>query len=384
MKRYFLAMTMLAFGAAGVVWIAIKERAAAIAAKPAATAIPEPSARGGGAMDIEAPASASATTTTTAIAMTTATAMATATAESPVGDAGEVAAVNAPAPGSGQSFPPLAADAGWSVVRWGMSAAEVEAALKGAGVIVTNATDTKTEAKRLRAKSGPWDVTIDFGARSPSQIVVTGANLSKEGAQASVAKTKERAPATKTIDRTERHWKKDAAVATLVTHADGTTATLREEHVRETAPGGAIGFASLRWGMSTQEVVGQLTARGYAAHVAKAPTTGLDLCSLPKAPPECAKKTHAETVPFTKGDVEGVASFNQFGLRQIEISGPTVDGGAARAKELESSLGKPASIEASTKTEHVDHARLTSIEIEVTERQPGGGLTVVETYRPKK
>jgi hypothetical protein len=197
--------------------------------------------------------------------------------------------------------------------------------------------------------------------------VVSASNLSKEGAEAAVAKTKERAPATKTIDHAERRWKKDVgASATLITDVDGATAAMREEHVRERAPGGALGFASLRWGMSTQEVVGLLTAGGYVARVAKGPAT-----------------SPTETVPFSKGDVEGTASFNKFGLRQVEISGPAVDGGAARAKELESALGKPASVEVSTKTRHVDHARMTSIDVEVTDKQPGGGFTVVETYRPK-
>jgi hypothetical protein len=371
MKRYFLAMAILAAGAAGVVWIAIKERAAATratAAKPATTAIAESSVTDSAARDIKAPVSASATPTPMDI---------------PPVDGGPTADANAATPDGGQSFPPLAAYAAWSVVRWGMKAAEVDVALRQAGVTVLDATDPKTEVKRLRAKSGPWDVTIDFTANSPSEIVVTASNLSKEEAHAAVAKAKERAPATKTIDRAERHWKKEGgAVATLVTRIDGATGTMREEHVRETAPGGALGFAGLRWGMSTQEVVGVLTARGYVARVVKASPTGLDPCAVPQPALDCAKKSHVETVPFSKGDVEGTASFNQFGLRQVEISGPAVDGGAARAKELESSLGKPASVEVSTKTQHVDHGRMTSIEVEVTERRPGG-FTVIETYRPK-
>jgi hypothetical protein len=187
------------------------------------------------------------------------------------------------------------------------------------------------------------------------------------GAVTAVAKRTARAPATKPIDPAARRCKKAAgASATLITAVAGATATLRYAHGRARAPGGAIGFASLRWGMSTQEVVGLLTAGGYVARVAKGPAT-----------------SPTETVPFSKGDVEGTASFNKFGLRQVEISGPAVDGGAARAKELESALGKPASVEVSTKTRHVDHARMTSIDVEVTDKQPGGGFTVVETYRPK-
>jgi len=116
--------------------------------------------------------------------------------------------------------------------------------------------------------------------------------------------------------------------------------------------------------MSTQEVVGQLTAAKYVARVVK------------------ASAGHGETVSFTKGDAEGIASFNQFGLRQLEISGPTADTGAARVKELETALGKEASLEVSTKTEHVDQSRMTSIDVEVTEGRAGGGFTVVETYRP--
>jgi hypothetical protein len=369
MKRYYLGVMMLALGAAGLVWVAIKQRPAATAA----VAEPPASASSGGAP-----------TTTTPAASALPTPASAPTEDVQIGDAGHLAVVDPVAEG-GQTFPPLAADAAWSVVRWTMSAADVELALRDVGVIVADATDTKTGAKRLRAKSGPWDATIDFGAKSVDQIVVTATNLSKEAAYAVIAKMKERAPATKTIDRTERRWKKEGgAVASLVTYVDGTTATVREEHVRESSPGGAIGFAGLRWGMSTQEVVGQLMAAGYVVRVVKASATDLASCSVPNPPPDCAKKSHAETVPFNKGEVEGMASLNQFGLRQVGISGMTADSGVARAKELESSLGKAASVEASTKTQHVDHARMTSIDVEVTEKQPGGGFTVFETYRPKK
>jgi hypothetical protein len=265
------------------------------------------------------------------------------------------------------SFPALAPYAAWSLVRWDMPLAEVEAALRKEGATIVEANDAKNGPKRLRATSGAWAVTIDFGASGPDEIVVTSANLSKEAADALVAKMNDRAPATKTVEHDERRWKKDTGeLATLVVHVEGATATMREEHARERSPGGAVGFAGLRWGMSTQEVIGQLTARGYGAYVAK---TG---------------DSHAATVPFTKGDTEGTASFNQFGLRHVELSGPTTDGGAARAKELESALGKASSVEASRKTEHVDHARMTSIEIEARAPQPGGGFTVSERYRRKR
>ena len=172
--------------------------------------------------------------------------------------------------------------------------------------------------------------------------------------------------ATSTVEHTERRWKKDGgASATLTTDVDGANATMREEHIRERSPGGWIGFASLRWGMSTQEVVGLLTARGYAARAVKALATG------------------PETVQLSASGIEGVASFNQFGLRHLELSGPTTDGAAARAKEIEATLGKPASVESSIKTRHADHARMTAIDVEVAEKQPANELTVTETYRPK-
>src|SRR5579864_4761397 len=126
MRRHYLGVMMLALGAAGIVWIAIKQR-------PAATA---------------------------ALATKTTAASASPTEAVRIGDAG-------------QTFPPLAADAAWSVVRWSMSAADVEVALKEAGSVVADATDAKTGTKRLRAKSGPWEATIGFGAKSAEQIVVT-------------------------------------------------------------------------------------------------------------------------------------------------------------------------------------------------------------------
>jgi hypothetical protein len=337
MRRHYLGVMMLGLGAAGMMWIAIKQRpaATAVVAKPLASANASSGA-------LATPTAASALPTPPSAP----------TEAIQIGDAG-------------QTFPPLAADAAWSVVRWSMSAADVEVALREAGVVVVDATDTKTGKKRLRATRGSWDATIDFGAKSVDQIVVTATNLSKEGARAVVAQTSERAPATKTIERSERRWKIDGgAVASLVTSGDATKATVREEHVRERSPGGAIGFADLRWGMSTQEVYGHLRAAGYVARVETA--------------------SDVETVPFNQGDVEGTASFNQFGLRRVQLSGPTVDNGSARAKELESSLGIAPSLEVSTKTQHVDDARMTSIDVEVTEIEPGGGFTVVETYRPKK
>lgn len=356
MTRYLLAAMMLALCAGGVVWIAVREQSAAKRAKPekptavATATTPEPSA---------------STSTSTS-----ANANAVPAADAEIADAAPAAAVDASvdasASASGQRFPALAPYAAWSVVRWGMSVSEVESVLRDGGVVVVEATDTKNAAKRVRAKGGTWDVTIDFGASGPSQIIVTATKLSREAAQAAVAKVKERAPATSTIEHTERHWKKDGgASATLTTDVDGTNATMREEHVRERSPGGWIGFASLRWGMSTQEVVGLLTARGYGARAVKALATG------------------PETVQFSASGVEGVASFNQFGLRHVELSGPTTDAGAARAKELEASLGKPTSVDASTKTRHADHARMTSIDVEVLEKQPANELTVTETYRPK-
>lgn len=310
---------MLALGAAGIVWVAIKQR-------PAATA---------------------------AVAALPASASALPTEATPIGDSGQ------PVTADARTLPPPASDAAWSVVRWSMSAADVEVALKAGGAVVTDATDPKTGTKRLRAKSGPWEATIDFGANGAQQIVVTTTGSSKEAAHAVVATMNARAPATKTIERTERRWKGDGGgFASLVTSVDDATATLREEHVRESAPGGELGFAALRWGMSTQEVFGHLRPAGYAAHLVN------------------------ETVQFDKDGVQGTASFNQFGLRRVVLSGPTLDGGAARAKELETALGEPASLEVSTKTQHVDQARMTSIDVEVTERPAGGGLTVVETYRP--
>jgi len=327
MKRSLFAVVVLALGAGGVVWIAVKQRPAPARARPTA--------------DIAVPASG--------VVSASASASSSASAK--------------PAADSGQSFPPLAPNAAWSVVRWDMSAAKVEVAFEDAGFDVADATDAKTGAKRLRVKRGAWEATIDFDAKSPSQIVVAAESVSKEVADAVVTKMKERAPVTKTIELTEWRWVKDTGEGTtLAANVDGATATMRELHVRERAPGGAIGFAGLRWGQSTQEVVGQLEAAGYRARVVKAP----------------------ETVPFTKGDVEGMASFNQFGVRRVEVSGPTGDRAAARAKELESSLGKPASTEVSTKTEYVDDARATWIQVEVSEKRPGEGLALVETYRPKK
>lgn len=357
MKRYLFGMAILALAAAGVVWVAIKEQRAATAAggpKKASAAR---------ALDVGVPASVQphvdAAPTTPA----------SATPDPAIGDAGpttpDVATPDASTP-DGQSVPPLAPYAAWSAVRWGMARAEVGASLKEAGFTVDDAAETTPAAQRLRAKSGPREVTIDFGASGPRQIVVTAASVSKEDAEAAVAKIKARAAATSTVERSERRWKLEGdAVVSLGTEVDGNKTTLREEHVRERAPGGAVGFAKLRWGMSTAEVVGYVTAAGYAAHVVK------------------GNASDADTVTFTKADAEGTASFNQFGLRRIEIASPTGDGGAARAKELETLFGKAAATSVSTKTQHVDHGRMTAIEVEVKESQPSGGFTVIETYRPK-
>lgn len=349
MKRYLFGLAILALAAAGVVWVAIKEQRAVTAAGPKSAsgqAVTMPAAT---------PSHVDAVPTVTASAP-------------PDAETGEATRtlLDASTLADGESVTSLAPYAAWTVVRWGMSRAEVGASLREAGFTVDDAAETTPAAQRLRAKSGPRDVTIDFGAMGPSQIVVTAASLSKEEAEAAVAKIKARAPATSTVERAERRWKMEGdAVVSLGTEVEGSRSTLREEHVRERAPGGAVGFAKLRWGMSTAEVVGYVTAAGYAAQVVK------------------GAAGDADTVTFTKGDAEGTASFNQFGLRRVEIAGPTGDGGAARAKELETLFGKAAATSVSTKTQHVDHGRMTAIEVEVKENQPSGGFTVIETYRPK-
>lgn len=352
MKRYLLGMAILALPAAGVMWVAIKGQGAATPASAPKKASTSESR----AMDVGVPASVNAAPPPPPPA--------SAMLEE-IGDAG-LPTPDASTLGDGQASPTLAPYAAWSVVRWGMARADVVTELKQAGFTVEEAAETKSAAQRLRAKSGSRDLTVDFGASGPSQIVVTAASLSKEEVDAAVAKIKARAPATNTVERSERRWKMEGdAVASLSTEVDGNKATLREEHVRERAPGGWVGFAKLRWGMSTAEVVGYVTAAGYAAHVVKAPAGD------------------ADTVTFTKGDAEGSATFNQFGLRRVESSGPVTDGGEARTKELESSFGKAAATSVSTKTQHVDHGRMTAIDVEVTEKQPSGGFTVTETYRPK-
>src|SRR5690349_14526064 len=146
--RYFLAIMMLALAAAGVVWIAIEQRPHASMATVTVTATSEPPPPPPASPPLLSP-SASAPPIESASPLPLPSASSPAVA---IGDAGE------------QAFPPLAANAAWSVVRWDMSAAEAAAALKEAGVAVVEPSDPKPESKRVRAKGGPSEATIDFGA----------------------------------------------------------------------------------------------------------------------------------------------------------------------------------------------------------------------------
>lgn len=291
----------------------------------------------------------------------------------------EDAAVDDPAvaTGNNKAFPPLAKDAAWSVVRWNMTSAEVIAAFKDAGVLASPANDRKTGAERVSVKSNGWDATIYFAAGKPNQIVVIGSNLGKDQAAKAVAKISERGPATTTTERTEQRWKKSGTV-TVVVSGDG---SMREEYVRDGTPaGGNVGLAKLTWGMAPAAVQSALQAAGYTARITKG-GGGVDPCSMPNAPPDCGKKAATPSIAITKGDQEGTASFDDKGLTQVVLSGTSADKGAARTKELEAQLGKPASSETSTKTFRVDTARATGIDLEVKEHE--GGSTVLATYRPK-
>lgn len=300
-------------------------------------------------------------------------------------DGGEDAAVAATAVAEGKAFPPLAKGAAWSVVRWDMSREDVEQAFRSAGVAVAPANDKKTGEGRLALKHGAWDATVYFTAKKPSQIVVTGTSLSKDAAAAVGAKMRERGGApSRTTERDEHRWKKaGAGTVTFVAAGGDASWTTREEYVRD-GGAGAVGFAQLTWGMAPAAAEQALTAAGWSAHVTKAMNAGLDPCSMPNAPPECAKKAAAQSVVFTKGEQEGTASFGAGGLVQVVVSGPVADKAAAlaRAREIEGALGKAKSVEVSTKTQHEDAAA--KIDLEVREREPEATFTVLETYRPKK
>lgn len=135
------------------------------------------------------------------------------------------------------------AGAAWSVVRWDMSGADVEAAFDKAGLEAETKNDVKTGAERLAVKHGAWNAMIYFTAKKPGQLVVTGERLAKDAAVAVAAKMKQRAGApTQTVERTEQRWRKAGAGATtFVIGSDGTT---REEYVRDGASG-TVNFAKL-------------------------------------------------------------------------------------------------------------------------------------------
>jgi hypothetical protein len=292
-------------------------------------------------------------------------------------DAGEAAIAHGVS--DGKPLPPLAAGAVWSVVRWDMTRAQIEEAFTKAG------TTPRARGASLAVKGGGWEGTVSFSANKPIQIDVVGGGLSKEAAASVTAKMRERggAPA-RTSARIEERWKKPGAgTVTLVAAGSDGAWTTREEYVRD-GGAGAVGFAPLTWGMAPAAAEQGLTGSGWSAHVVKASAAGVDPCSMPDAPPDCAKKAAAKSVVFTKGEREGTASFAEAGLVQVVVSGPVADEAAAlgRGKEIEAALGKAKSIERSTKTQHADAS--SKIELEVRERQPDGTFTVLETYRPKK
>ena len=324
--------------------------------------------------------SASASASASAVVPEAGAPDATAEVDASVDDAGEEESGTSVTTKDGAPIPPLAKGAAWSVVRWDMSRADIEDAFKKAGTAVDAKTDPKTGSERVTAKHGSWSGVVYFSAKKPTNIVVTGERLTKDAAAQVTAKMKERGGApTSTTERLEVRWRKAGGAATTIVVAnDG---TVREEYVRDNGTGD-VGFAKLKWGMAPADVVQALTAAGYPSKVTKA-SGGLDPCSLPNAPPDCAKKKGpAESVTIAKGDLEGRASFDQKGLTQLEISGPSTDKGAARLAEIEKSLGKPSSREKSTKTQHADD--VAKIELEVKEKEPDGIFTVFETYRPKK
>ncbi len=291
-------------------------------------------------------------------------------------DAGEAIAHGA---SDAKPLPPLAGGAVWSVVRWDMTRAQIEEAFAKAG------TTPRARSATLVVKGGGWEGTVSFAANKPIQIDVVGSGLSKEAAASVTAKMRERggAPA-RTTERLEERWKKaGAGTVTFVAAGSDSAWTTREEYVRD-GGAGAVGFAPLTWGMAAAAAEQGLAGAGWSAHVVKATAAGVDPCSMPDAPPDCAKKAAAKSVVFTKGEREGTASFADAGLVQVVVSGPVANEAAAlaRAKEIEGALGKAKSIERSTKTQHEDAA--CRIELEVREREPEGAFTVVETYRPKK
>lgn len=293
-------------------------------------------------------------------------------------DAGEAAIAHGASDG-GKALPPLASGAAWSVVRWDMTAPQIEDAFRVAGVT------PRAGKSSIAVKGGGWDATIFLTANKASQIAVTGSKLSKDAAASVAAKMRERGGApSRTSERIETRWKRAGGGAvTIVGASEGSAWTLREEYVKGGASG-AVGFAELAWGMSAAATAQALTTAGWSAHATKASAAGLDPCSMPNAPPDCAKKAAAQSVVFTKGEAEGTASIGEAGLVQVVVSGPASDKAAAiaRAKAVEGALGKPSSIETSTKTQHED--AVARIELDVRERQPEGTFTVVETYRPKR
>jgi hypothetical protein len=280
----------------------------------------------------------------------------------------------------GSPIPPLAKGAAWSIVRWDMSRADIEDAFKKAGTAVEGKTDAKTGSERVTVRHGAWNGVVYFSAKKPTSIVVTGEHLSKDTAGKVRGKVEERAGApTQTMDRHEVRWRKaGAGTTTVVVANDG---TVREEYVRD-GGAGEVGFAKLTWGMAPAAVKDALVAAGYGARITTQ-SGGLDPCSLPNAPPGCERtKAPPESVVVTKGDREGKASFDQKGLTQIEMSGPSTDKGAAILAAVEKTLGKPSSREKSTKTQHADD--VAKIELEVKEKEPEGTFTVFESYRPKR
>jgi hypothetical protein len=257
------------------------------------------------------------------------------------------AAANLPASASGavaplEAFPSPAAGAVWVTLQWGMGEDQAVQALRQAGLEPEQRRWGKTPGGYVTLKRGGWDVTVYLrdGTGVISQILLVGEHLPETVAAATRARMQARfGSPTTTMLRQEHQWRIEGVNAvTLTRSSEGARLRVREQRHRRRE--GAVGWGSLRWGMSPAEVARTLGQAGLAVDRA------IDLpnhCEMPNPPPDCQGPN--SSMHFVKAPGEGNATFTpDGGLVELTLWSESVDEAFAqnRWRELQAELGAPA------------------------------------------
>ena len=264
-----------------------------------------------------------------------------------IGSLPPTAAATPPASASGavaplEAFPSPAAGAVWATLGWGMGAEQAVQALRQAGLEPEQRRWGKTPGGYLTLKRGGWDVTVYFrdGTGAISQILLIGEHLPEAVATATRARMQARfGGPTKTMLRREHQWRMEGVNAVTLTWS-GESAGLRVQEQRHRRREGAVGWGSLRWGMSAAEVARTLGQAGLAVDRA------IDLpnhCEMPNPPPDC--KGPNSSIHFARAPGEGSATFiPDGGLVELTLSAEGVDEAFAknRLREIQAEWGAPA------------------------------------------